>query len=142
MPRGYREASRANFHTNATKAGRWPGDDVMKLGCMQRIADACELMAKNHDALQTDRDMYKKWCEEWEETCSRLSNRVRAQASAATRARRERDEALQALAIALGTVPKVHINVVRKALTEAEGSGSSGLVRALSRAAKLAVRSP
>lgn len=43
------------------------GDEV-KIGCLQRIADACESMARNHDQLvrerdwaRTERDDYKRW---------------------------------------------------------------------------------
>jgi phage shock protein A len=35
--------------------------DELKVGCLQRIADATEAMAKNHVALQNDCDRYKRW---------------------------------------------------------------------------------
>lgn len=35
--------------------------DEINLGSMQRIADACELMAQNHVRLVSDRDMYERW---------------------------------------------------------------------------------
>lgn len=34
--------------------------DEINLGSMQRIADACELMAQNHARLVSDRDMYEQ----------------------------------------------------------------------------------
>lgn len=41
----------------------YPGDTNIKLGCLMRIADATELMAKNYLALQNDMAMYKRWYE-------------------------------------------------------------------------------
>lgn len=38
--------------------------DQLKLGCLQRITDATELIAKNYQQLITDRDNYKRWYEE------------------------------------------------------------------------------
>ena len=40
----------------------WNHEDAM-LSCALRIADATEAMAKNHLALQADRDSYKRWHE-------------------------------------------------------------------------------
>lgn len=38
-----------------------PTWELVKIGCLQRIADACELMASNYTTLQSDRDLYKRW---------------------------------------------------------------------------------
>ena len=38
--------------------------EKVKLGSLQRIADACELMAQNHAELICDRDNFKRWYEE------------------------------------------------------------------------------
>ena len=35
----------------------------IQTGALQRIADACELMAKNHVELIAERDKYKRWYE-------------------------------------------------------------------------------
>lgn len=37
--------------------------ETINCGSLQRIADACELMAKNHQALINERDQYKRWYE-------------------------------------------------------------------------------
>lgn len=39
----------------------YPGDHNIQLGCLMRIADATEAMAKNYVRLQEDADLYKKW---------------------------------------------------------------------------------
>lgn len=40
-------------------AEEWPGLDSIKVGCLQRIADATEKMAQSHDALIRARDTYE-----------------------------------------------------------------------------------
>lgn len=35
--------------------------DELKVGCLQRIADATEAMAKYHVQIIKDRDMYERW---------------------------------------------------------------------------------
>ncbi len=55
----------------------WSGDsssEHIKLGCLQRIADATESMAKGHIALANDRDTYKRW---WIEEREKLKKRDR-----------------------------------------------------------------
>lgn len=51
---------------NHVEEDEYPGNDRIKLGCLQRIASAAEAMAKNHVQLQSDynymresRDRYK-----------------------------------------------------------------------------------
>lgn len=41
-----------------------PTDERINVGSLQRIADACELMARNHALLVNERDMYKRWHED------------------------------------------------------------------------------
>ena len=36
----------------------------IKVGCLQRIAEATELMAQNHQELIDQRDMYQRWYKE------------------------------------------------------------------------------
>jgi hypothetical protein len=47
-----KDYSRENFATPS------PILDNVNTGCLQRIADACELMAKNHAELERERDCY------------------------------------------------------------------------------------
>lgn len=42
--------------------------DQIKTGAIQRIADACEIMAKNHGQIIEERDRYKRW---YEDECKR-----------------------------------------------------------------------
>lgn len=51
---------------NRIEENDYPGDEKIKIGCLQRIASAAEAMAKNHVQLQSDynymrerRDRYK-----------------------------------------------------------------------------------
>ena len=37
-----------------------PEREAIKIGCMQRIADACELMARDRERMVRDLDFYKK----------------------------------------------------------------------------------
>lgn len=52
------------------------GTEQINAGSLQRIADATELMAKNHRELLQSRDRYKLWYEEWRAEARRfeLSN--------------------------------------------------------------------
>jgi hypothetical protein len=45
-------------------------------GSFQRIADACELMAKSHAQLIEERDRYKRWHEEGNQRIRRLETRA------------------------------------------------------------------
>lgn len=51
-----RESSRKEFGSDESV-------EHINLGSLQRIADACELMARNFLQLQADRDLYKRWHE-------------------------------------------------------------------------------
>lgn len=53
-----RIASRINWTRNVPE-GQNLGVDDIKLGCLLRIADAAELMAKRHEELVRDRDFWK-----------------------------------------------------------------------------------
>ena len=52
--------------------------EKVKLGSLQRIADACELMAKNHAELIRDRDNCKRWYEEGKADLQRAENSNRS----------------------------------------------------------------
>lgn len=52
-----------------------PNRDELKLGALQRIADATELMAKRHTDLIRERDMYKRFCEDKSRYASKLERR-------------------------------------------------------------------
>ena len=52
-----REMSRKGWNDNCTT-------DAINSGSFQRIADACELMAKNYTDLINDRDRFERWYRE------------------------------------------------------------------------------
>jgi len=69
MPfKSYREESRENYGQKLESEKDAMCNDQIKLGCLLRIADATELIAKNHQKLIDERDMYKRW---YEEACQR-----------------------------------------------------------------------
>ena len=63
-----KDCSRTNFDIEK------PTWELVKIGCLQRIADACELMAKNHAQLVADHDLYKRW---YYEQLERVASRDR-----------------------------------------------------------------
>ena len=65
----WQEHSRGAW-TDTTEAT--PCDSRIQLGAIQRIATACETMAKNHDALVRDRDLYRRWYENEKAVVARL----------------------------------------------------------------------
>jgi hypothetical protein len=85
MSKSFKEQSRDNWY---------PQDDFLmsneqlKAGCLQRIADATEIMAKNYVQLQEDAKMYKEWWEQRVETCNRLNRRIAALQGVITKMKR------------------------------------------------------
>lgn len=66
----FREESRRNWH----QTGDGPlSDDRIKIGCLQRIADATELMAKDHARLVREAEWLKRRAENAEATATRLA---------------------------------------------------------------------
>ena len=66
-----REASRKEWTSRDT------GEDITQ-GCLQRIADATEKMAANHDSLVNERDRYKQWYEEEWKSVQRMARQIAA----------------------------------------------------------------
>ena len=59
--------------------------DSINTGSLQRIADSCEVMAKNHTELVRERDMYYKWWKESRDRCTSLERRLSAMRGVATK---------------------------------------------------------
>ncbi len=55
-----------------------PNTEQLTLGCLQRIADATELMAKQYQSLINDRDYYKKMYDEIFERNKKLERGISA----------------------------------------------------------------
>ena len=64
-------------------------DSDLRLGCLQRIADAVELTAKNYVAMQSDRDHCKRLFEAERMWRKRLERRVNALRGVITRLQRK-----------------------------------------------------
>jgi predicted nuclease with TOPRIM domain len=64
----YKAESRKEFYQEMNNPENSLSREQITLGAMLRIADATELMAKNFQEMQTDRDMYKRW---YNEECER-----------------------------------------------------------------------
>lgn len=82
-PKDLREASRIMW-TNDKPATT----ENITLGCILRIADASELMAKNHKQLVDERDRYKKLYEEKRDTVHKRDRTIRGLRGALTREKR------------------------------------------------------
>lgn len=65
----YKEAGKKNWET---RSGSGAERDEIKVGAIQRIADACELMAQNHARLISERDDYKHWYKDELERANQL----------------------------------------------------------------------
>lgn len=67
----FKEISKGDWH-----AANGPvSNEQIKIGAIQRIADATEIMAQNHVRLQNERDQYKRWFEEESRRCEKLERR-------------------------------------------------------------------
>jgi len=64
-----KEYSRISF----TAPDTW---ETVKIGALQRIADATEIMAKNHNQLIDERDRYKRYYEEKNKHCQHLYHKI------------------------------------------------------------------
>jgi len=84
MASSLKDVSRAEWETTVVV-----GYDQISAGCLQRIADATELMAKNHGALIDERDRYKRWYEEERARNSALQRRINSYRGTVTRLKRK-----------------------------------------------------
>lgn len=75
MPKSFKEQSKIEW--SAPVEG-YPGHERMMIGCLQRIADSNEHMAKNYVQLQNDLDRYMRWYKEEKEANQRLQNKIRS----------------------------------------------------------------
>lgn len=60
MARSWVQHSRTHWRTTGDHDDTPPSDDRIKIGCLQRIADATELMARRYQDLIDERDRYKQ----------------------------------------------------------------------------------
>lgn len=69
-----------------------PTHEEIRTGCLQRIADATELMAKNHAALVDERDRYLRWYEQKRQQTASLGHVISGLRGRITRLKRQLDE--------------------------------------------------
>lgn len=81
-----------NFTTESRKEwhspDRAPTDAQLTLGCLQRIANATELMARRYSELLAERDRYQRWYEQEHESAKRMARRITSLKGAVTLAKR------------------------------------------------------
>ncbi len=89
MPfKSYRDESRVNYGKTISDGDTLLRQDL-EFGCMLRIADATEAMAKNHIALMEDRDRYKLWYDEKRKQLARRDATIRSLRGHITRLKRK-----------------------------------------------------
>lgn len=67
--KNYREETKKNWGSNDPDSLTL---DQIQTGCMLRIADATELMARRYQDLIDDRDRYKRWYENQQQENAKL----------------------------------------------------------------------
>lgn len=73
MARSWTDHSRIEWRTTGDQDNTPPSDDRIKIGCLQRIADATELMARRYQDLIDERDRYGRWYEDEQAKNARLA---------------------------------------------------------------------
>lgn len=75
MKKNFKDWSRENWVLAEGNVD--PSNEQLILGCLQRIADASEVTAKNHQNLMNERDRYEKWYREERERKEALERSMR-----------------------------------------------------------------
>ena len=81
----YKEESRREWTPN----GRPTDREDIKAGCLQRIADATEVMAKNHAQLVRDKEWYERRYKEGQASGQRMARRISALQGVITRMKKK-----------------------------------------------------
>lgn len=71
----YKEESKIDFGEELC-SDQHPNLQQLQFGAIQRIANAAEVMAKNHQQLIDERDRYKQWYQEALQTTVRFSHQI------------------------------------------------------------------
>lgn len=87
--KSYRDESRINWGQTLCDK-QHPERADLEFGCLLRIADAAELMAKNHQQLINERDMYERWNNQKNATIERLRKRIAGLQGYITRLKKSR----------------------------------------------------
>lgn len=80
----WKEKSKSNWYSTL-EDGQQLNNEKLQLGCLMRIADATELMAKNHNDLYLEAQKYKAIAMQNAQRAERLENMLRTWKGVATR---------------------------------------------------------
>jgi FtsZ-binding cell division protein ZapB len=81
----YRKESQKDRYNNDSQ----PTMEQVTVDCLQRIADAAEVMSQNHQRLIDERDRYKRRAEHLDTENERLARRISALRGVITRLKRK-----------------------------------------------------
>jgi hypothetical protein len=95
----HRNNSRTNWGRDVDSDTN-PSFSDIQLGCLLRIADATELMAKRHTELIAERDRYERYYRQEQDRVIKTEARLRGTRGALTRAQRRIADLQQELAAA------------------------------------------
>lgn len=84
----HREAAKRTWTTNGDGATT----EEIKVGALLRIADSTEKLCMSRVALETDRDMYKRWWKEEQQRTALLKRRLAGLKGYVARLKREIDK--------------------------------------------------
>ncbi len=73
MAKSFKEHSKTTWHNLKDD---YPGDEEVKIGCLQRIADATEIMAKDREKLIRDYDYMRGQRDRWQERSEYAERRI------------------------------------------------------------------
>jgi hypothetical protein len=85
--KSWKGQSKLDYWTEGLESEGLPREQV-QTGAIMRIADAVELMAKNHGQLIEERDRYKRWYEEARERAMKYRHSIAGLRGALGRAQR------------------------------------------------------
>ncbi len=86
----YKEESRKNWYIDL-EPNQKLDNDQLQLGAILRIADATELMSKNHLKTEADLKWWRERSERQDSAIERLNNQLRTWKGVATRYKKDRD---------------------------------------------------
>lgn len=86
----YETASRTEWSNDDTKAGRWPGHEVIRTGALQRIADAVEVMSRKYTELLRECELLRQYRKADREYVERMRRTIAGLRGALTKAKRRR----------------------------------------------------
>lgn len=84
MSDSFKKESRKDWHRDDA-----PSMDDIKVGALQRIADATEKMAQRHTDLMRDVDNYKRWYEQERQSHAATIRQLRAARGVITKLRKQ-----------------------------------------------------